>query len=215
MKTYALRHRMLQFCKNYMYYMQIEVLEPNYHKFKQQLKTVKTIDDIMMHHSNFLDECLKQCLLTDQHLFRIITQINIRTLFFSRVIIRFFNNVKDEETLDRVKDDPEEMNDEEDGANPYKETVSKMQRRKQMKQKESDLIKKNISENNYPTILDNFEKKFNDFMKELLEHLTQSKRYETHIANLAQRLDYNGYYSQNLLMDGGPAQFGSDFIQMN
>ena len=48
-----------------MYYMQIEVLEPNYHKFKQQLRTVKTIDDIMMHHSEFLDECLKQCLLTD------------------------------------------------------------------------------------------------------------------------------------------------------
>ena len=47
------------------------------------------------------------------------------------------------------------------------------------------MIKKNITENNYPTILENFEKKFNDFMKELLEHLTQSKRHETHIANLA------------------------------
>ena len=103
------------------------MLEPNYHKFKQQLKTVKTIDDIMMHHSNFLDECLKQCLLTDQHLFRIITQINIRTLFFSRVIIRFFNNVKDEETLDRVKD-PDEMV--EPGADPYAEAMSKMDRRK-------------------------------------------------------------------------------------
>ena len=27
----------------------------------------------------------------------------MRTVFFSRVIIRFFNNVKDEETLDRVR----------------------------------------------------------------------------------------------------------------
>lgn len=43
-QTYALRHRMLQFCKNYMYYMQIEVLEPNFHKFKLQLKEVKTVD---------------------------------------------------------------------------------------------------------------------------------------------------------------------------
>ena len=64
------------------------------------------------------------------------------------------------------------FDDEEDGANPYKEVMSKMQRRKMMKEKEADLIKKNISENNYPTILENFEKKFNDFMKELLEHLT-------------------------------------------
>ena len=62
----------------------------------------------MLHHSNFLDECLKQCLLTDQNLFKIISSINLRTLFFSRVIIRFFNNVKDEETLDRVRNGGEE-----------------------------------------------------------------------------------------------------------
>ena len=57
-----------------------------------------------MLHSNFLDECLKECLLTDQNLFRIINSINMRTLFFSRVIIRFFNNVKDEEIMERDND---------------------------------------------------------------------------------------------------------------
>ena len=102
-QTYALRHRMYQFIKNYMYYMQIEVLEPNLLKLKAQLRTVKTIDDVMVHHSNFLDECLKQCLLTDQNLFKTISSINMRTVFFSRVIIRFFNHVRDEETLDRVR----------------------------------------------------------------------------------------------------------------
>jgi hypothetical protein len=33
-------------------------------------------------------------------------------------------------------------------------------------------------------------------MRELLQILTREKRYETHIANLATRLDYNGYYSE-------------------
>ena len=84
-----------------MYYMQIEVLEPNMHKLRHSLKKVKTVDEIIMLHSNFLDECLKECLLTDQNLFRIITSINIRTLFFSRVIIRFFNNIK-EENIDQI-----------------------------------------------------------------------------------------------------------------
>lgn len=28
--------------------------------------------------------------------------------------------------------------------------------------------------------------------------MTQTRRYETHIANLAQRLDYNEYYKDNL-----------------
>ena len=40
-------------------------------------------------------------------------------------------------------------------------------------------------------------------MKDLLEHLTQTRRYETHIANLAQRLDYNDYYKQNLTVQVG------------
>ena len=88
-----------------------------------------------MHHSNFLDECLKQCLLTDQNLFKIISSINLRTLFFSRVIIRFFNNVKDEETLERVRNGGDENNadffDEmtEYGQTPYSE-LSKMEQRK-------------------------------------------------------------------------------------
>ncbi len=56
-----------------MYYMQIEVLEPNFHKFKVALASVKTVDDIMQLHSSFLDSCLKECLLTDQKLIKTIT----------------------------------------------------------------------------------------------------------------------------------------------
>lgn len=41
-----------------------------------------------------------------------------------------------------------------------------------------------------------FQKGFDDNMRELLQILTKEKRYETHIANLATRLDYNGYYSE-------------------
>lgn len=102
----------------------------------------------------------------------------MRTLFFSRVIIRFFNNVKDEETLDRVRSGGDDQNnadfyDEltEYGQTPYSE-LNKLQQRKRRNQRESNLIKKNISENNYPNILENFERKFNDLMKDLLEHLT-------------------------------------------
>ena len=78
-----------------------------------------------------------------------------------------------------------------------------MEQRKRRNEHEAHFIKKNISENNYPSILENFEKKFNDLMTQLLEHLTQTRRYETHIANLAQRLDYNDYYKQNLTVQVG------------
>lgn len=45
--------------------MVVEVLEPNFHKFKEGLKKTNNIDEIMNLHNNFLDECLKECLLTD------------------------------------------------------------------------------------------------------------------------------------------------------
>jgi gamma-tubulin complex component 2 len=47
--------------------MVIEILEPNFHKLKQKLLSgeIKTIDDLMQSHTDFLDECLKGCLLTD------------------------------------------------------------------------------------------------------------------------------------------------------
>ena len=44
-------------------------------------------------------------------------------------------------------------------------------------------------------------------MKELLKILTQSKRFETHIANLATRLDYNGYYAVHLM--------GEEILEVN
>lgn len=56
--------------------MCIEVLEPNFHKFKENLKKIKTIDDILKLHNDFLDECLKECLLTDHTLFKTIYKIN-------------------------------------------------------------------------------------------------------------------------------------------
>ena len=96
---------MLQFCKNYLYYMLYEVLEPNYNKFKASLNEVKTIDDIINLHNDFLDKCLNECLLTNQKIHGIINHINLRSHFFSRVIVRFFSSsskaeVGEEATVD-------------------------------------------------------------------------------------------------------------------
>ena len=60
LSSYNLRHRMHHFCRNYVYYIVVEVLEPNFHKFKQSLEKVKTVDEILELHNTFLDQCLKE-----------------------------------------------------------------------------------------------------------------------------------------------------------
>lgn len=57
-------------------------------------------------------------------------------------------------------------------------------------------LKHSFAETQYAQLVGKFEKTFDDGMRDLLQVLTHGKRYETHIANLATRLDYNGYYSQ-------------------
>ncbi len=74
-------------------------------------------------------------------------------------------------------------------------------RRKARRRQESIVIKRNIQQNNYPEMVEKFEKDFDKHMRDLLNQLTKTKRYETHIANLSQRLDYNEYYSKRLHSD--------------
>lgn len=83
---------MLHFCKNYIYFMVVEILEPNFLKLKHKLLSgdLKTIDDMMLAHTDYLDECLKGCLLTDHNLFRILTRLNQNNSFFARIIQRLF-----------------------------------------------------------------------------------------------------------------------------
>jgi gamma-tubulin complex component 2 len=85
--------------------MTIEVLEPNFLKLKDKLLNggdVQTIDDVMKAHDNFLDQCLKECLLTDHNLFRILTRLNQNNNFFARIIQRFFNQMQTFEVHERA-----------------------------------------------------------------------------------------------------------------
>ena len=173
---------MLQFSKNYMYYMQIEVLEPNFHKLKQQLATVKTLDEIIALHSQFLDVCLKEMLLTDQTMRTTITQIQMRTHYFSKVFIRYFANPNmqavDSAERDANNSFEESKDDDYIGMNPAL-------KRKMRTKVQTEMIKRELEQNNYSAMVNKFEKDFDKHMKDLLTQLTKTKRYETHIANLS------------------------------
>jgi len=99
LNSYNIRHRMHHFCKNYVYYIVVEVLDPNFHKFKENLTKVKTVDEILELHNTFLDECLKECLLTDQNLLKILIKIFNCCFFMSRMIHKYTNSIQEEEAV--------------------------------------------------------------------------------------------------------------------
>lgn len=66
---FVLRQRMLHFLQSFEYYMMFEVIEQNFHIMEQKIRELSkdrdaTLDDIMSTHHNFLDTCLKACLLS-------------------------------------------------------------------------------------------------------------------------------------------------------
>jgi gamma-tubulin complex component 2 len=82
-RVWTLRARMLVFVQQLLYFCTAEVIEPNWSKFMSRLSTNdgshdkkpggfnRTVDELMQDHVDFLDTCLKECMLTNSKLLRV------------------------------------------------------------------------------------------------------------------------------------------------
>ncbi|CAH0560730.1 unnamed protein product [Brassicogethes aeneus] len=73
--AFALRQRMLHCVQNLEYHMMVEVIEPHWCTFLQKISKVNNVDEILAHHSDFLNSCLRDCMLTIQEILRTITTL--------------------------------------------------------------------------------------------------------------------------------------------
>ncbi|XP_041449373.1 gamma-tubulin complex component 2 homolog isoform X2 [Drosophila obscura] len=74
--AFILRQRMMNAIQNLEYYMMIEIIEPNWHIFIEKMKKVENVDNVLRLHQDFLDSCLKNCMLTESsHLNRAIFKL--------------------------------------------------------------------------------------------------------------------------------------------
>lgn len=98
--SFCLRQRMLHFQQNFVYYMMFEVISPRWHDFQQQLTSAGTVDDILELQGEFLDICLKECLLTDPDLLRVLTKLMMVCMAFANSIESYTRPYfLDEETI--------------------------------------------------------------------------------------------------------------------
>lgn len=63
---------MLAFVQQILAFATFEVLEPNWRKLEEKLEggKVETVDQLLRDHVDFLDTCLKECMLTSAKLLR-------------------------------------------------------------------------------------------------------------------------------------------------
>ncbi|PVH71218.1 hypothetical protein DL98DRAFT_111314 [Cadophora sp. DSE1049] len=87
-RVFTLRARMLVYVQQLLYFCTSEVIEPNWQGFMEKLKdgstsAVGTVDELMQNHVDFLDTCLKECMLTNARLLRRHTKLMQTCSLFS------------------------------------------------------------------------------------------------------------------------------------
>lgn len=71
LRVCLLRARMLAFIQQVLAFITFEVLEPNWHSLETKLEKVTTVDQLLRDHVDFLDTCMKACMLTSSKLIKV------------------------------------------------------------------------------------------------------------------------------------------------
>ncbi|XP_013102143.1 gamma-tubulin complex component 2 homolog isoform X3 [Stomoxys calcitrans] len=91
--AFTLRQRMMNAVQNLEYYMMVEVIEPNWHIFIQNMNKVENVDEVLVFHQDFLDLCLKNCMLTDA------TSLNRSIFKMCNICLKFCEFIQSESSM--------------------------------------------------------------------------------------------------------------------
>lgn len=166
---------MLNFVQNLQYYMMFEVLEPNWSILEQSLRAVTTIDDVLTVHNDFLDKCLRDCMLSSRELLKIISRL--------MVVCNTFTSHMQKAAQDfEVASLREESKLYQHPAKPQKRVTRLL----------SADLEQIVSSDSFEHTLANFDKNFTHDLTELLDKL-YSLNTDT-VGSMVARLDFNGFY---------------------
>ncbi|KAG6877179.1 hypothetical protein C0993_009601 [Termitomyces sp. T159_Od127] len=83
LRVCLLRARMLSFVQQILAFTTFEVLEPNWRALEIKLEKVTTVDQLLRDHVDFLDTCLKECMLTSSKLLKAYSRLIITCSTFA------------------------------------------------------------------------------------------------------------------------------------
>jgi gamma-tubulin complex component 2 len=91
----VMKHSMLQFVRSMHYYICQNVLEPQWERFSTSLRERKfaSVEEITNTHMNFLDTCLRECMLTNSKLVQLVGMIWSTCTKFSALVHELNNRI--------------------------------------------------------------------------------------------------------------------------
>ena len=158
--SFFLRDKMISYLKNLIYFIFSEVIEPNYRIFIENLNKSKSLEELILHHNNFLDNIFKQCLLDKTELLELMLRINNAIIYFSNLFLRFYNLIYEDVNYLNIE------------ANISRK-INKFERKKLINQEETKVIRKFFVDNKTAGILNKFSSSFESFLREFLEKLNK------------------------------------------
>ncbi|KAG7275881.1 hypothetical protein CRUP_033294 [Coryphaenoides rupestris] len=170
--AFALRQRMLNFVQNIQYYMMFEVMEPTWH--------ASNIDDVLCHHTSFLDNCLKDCMLTNQELLRIFSRLMSDCITFTSHMQCFAKSM----SLDRLS----------------LEHAAADAAHKPSLKSAAELADALQAGGGFEAAIGRFDSNFSSLLLDLLDKLNiySTNDCEHSMINIMYRLDFNGFYTERL-----------------
>ena len=151
------------------------MIEPNFHILTQKLRAASSFDALLTHHGEFLDASLRECMLRDAVLLKLLAKLLTICVIFA------------DQTRIVMADVAVEL-----AASPL--PPSGHSRRERLREL-SDTVGLIVHECKYHMNVVKLAAKFDEELKRLLDELRKQAHREWNLTHLCSRLDYNSYWS--------------------
>uniref|UniRef100_A0A4W4G344 Gamma-tubulin complex component n=1 Tax=Electrophorus electricus TaxID=8005 RepID=A0A4W4G344_ELEEL len=209
--AFALRQRMLNFVQNIQYYMMFEVMEPTWHVMEKNLKSASNIDDVLCHHTSFLDNCLKDCMLTNPELLKIFSKLMSVCVMFTNCMQRFTQSLRMDREMNRLSLEHGTM----EGPPTQSERTEESEKKSLTYKFLAEHVDSLQSDSGFEGTISKFDSNFSTLLLDLLDKLSiySTNDCEHSMINIIYRLDFNGFYTERLeRMAVERSQKTSDYI---
>ncbi|GCC37650.1 gamma-tubulin complex component 2 isoform X1 [Chiloscyllium punctatum] len=194
--AFTLRQRMLNFVQNIQYYMMFEVMEPNWHIMESNLKSASNIDEVLSYHTSFLDNCMKDCMLTNTVLLKIFSKLMSVCVMFTNCMQRFTQSIRIDSEMSRLTLEHGTMK----GPPTPVERTEEMEKKRLTKKFVAEHVDALHSTSGFEGAINTFDNNFSSNLLDLLDRLSISSTNdcEHSMINIIYRLDFNGFYTERL-----------------